>query len=159
MLLEHVVVSTIMEYAEKHQTLGFLRRNIKTMNERLKNAAYKAFVQPVLEYASPVWDPFTANNIKALEKVQRRLPLGKTVVGKTELQKISVRGHHATTALATLESGESKHASPPSTSSTMASCTLSKICLSKSDHPARTTRHTHNLTYDIPSHRTTDIDR
>jgi len=26
----------------------------------------------VLEYASPVWDPFTANNIKALEKVQRR---------------------------------------------------------------------------------------
>ena len=133
MLLEHVVVSTIMEYAEKHQTLGFLRRNIKIMNERLKNAAYKAFVQPALEYASPVWDPFTANSIKALEKVQRQLPLGKTVVGKstktvvgkTELQKISVRGRHATTALATLESGGSKHASPPSTSSTMASCTLS----------------------------------
>ena len=55
-----------------NKTLGFLRRNIKTINERLKNAAYKTFVRPVLEYASPVWDRFTANNIKALEKVQRR---------------------------------------------------------------------------------------
>ena len=25
----------------------------------------------MLEYANPVWDPFTANNTKALEKVQR----------------------------------------------------------------------------------------
>ena len=55
-----------------NKTLGFLRRNSKTLNERLKNAAYKTFVRPVLEYASPVWDPSTANNIKALEKVQRR---------------------------------------------------------------------------------------
>ena len=54
-----------------NKTLDFLRRNIKTTNQRLKNAAYKTFVRPVLEYASPVWDPFTANNIKALEKVQR----------------------------------------------------------------------------------------
>ena len=55
-----------------NKTLGFLRCNIKTTNERLKNVAYKAFVQPVLEYASPVWDPFIANNINALENVQRR---------------------------------------------------------------------------------------
>ena len=75
-----------------NKTLGFLKRNIKTTNERLGNTAYKAFVQPVLEYASPFWDPFTANNIKALEKVQR---VGK--VGKTKLQKISMHGHHATT--------------------------------------------------------------
>ena len=26
-------------------------------------------------------------------------------------------------------------------------------CFIKTDHPRRTTRHTHNLTYDIPSHR------
>ena len=55
-----------------NKTLGFLRRNIKITDERLKNAAYKAFVRPVIEYASPVWDSFTANNIKALEKIQRR---------------------------------------------------------------------------------------
>ena len=55
-----------------NKTLGFLRRNIKTINERIENAAYKTFVRPVLEYASPVWDPSTANNIKALQKVQRR---------------------------------------------------------------------------------------
>ena len=51
-----------------NKTLGFLRRNIKTTNERLKNAAFKAFVRPVLEYASPVWGPFTCNKIKAPEK-------------------------------------------------------------------------------------------
>ena len=53
-----------------NKTLGFLRRNIKTTNKRLKNATYKACVRPVLEYVSPVWDPFTASNIKPLEKVQ-----------------------------------------------------------------------------------------
>lgn len=51
--------------------MGFLRQNIKITNERLKNAAYKTSLQPVPEYASPVWDPFTANNIKALEKFQK----------------------------------------------------------------------------------------
>jgi len=32
---------------------------------------YKAMVRPVLEYASPVWDPNTAININLLESVQR----------------------------------------------------------------------------------------
>ena len=55
-----------------NQTLGFLRRNIKTNNKRLKEHAYNAFVRPILEYASPVWDPYYTDDIQALEKVQNR---------------------------------------------------------------------------------------
>ena len=36
-----------------NKTLGFLRCNMKTTNERLRNSACNAFVKPVLEYASP----------------------------------------------------------------------------------------------------------
>eukprot|EP00745_Piridium_sociabile_P028257 TRINITY_DN45450_c0_g1_i15.p1 TRINITY_DN45450_c0_g1~~TRINITY_DN45450_c0_g1_i15.p1 ORF type:complete len:218 (-),score=38.33 TRINITY_DN45450_c0_g1_i15:57-710(-) len=34
--------------------------------------AYKAFVRPLLEYASSVWDPYTQRNIDRIEAVQRR---------------------------------------------------------------------------------------
>ena len=37
-----------------NRTLGFLRRNI---SRDVKEMAYKGLVRPILEYASPVWDP------------------------------------------------------------------------------------------------------
>ena len=46
-----------------NQTLGFLRRNLKAGSVSIKERAYKALVRPVLEYASPVWDPYTAKDI------------------------------------------------------------------------------------------------
>ena len=58
--------------AKANRTLGFIRRNIKIPNQSLKQAAYRALVRPVLEYASPVWDPFTKENIQNIERVQRR---------------------------------------------------------------------------------------
>ncbi|KAK7094476.1 hypothetical protein V1264_006033 [Littorina saxatilis] len=55
-----------------NRALGFARRNIKLSNKKVKAAAYKALVRPILEYASPVWDPHTAEDSASLEKVQRR---------------------------------------------------------------------------------------
>ena len=40
-----------------NRTLGFLRRNISSCPRDVKKMAYKGLVRPVLEYASPVWDP------------------------------------------------------------------------------------------------------
>ena len=48
------------------QTLGFLRQNLALAPRETKDRAYKTLVRPKLEYASPVWNPYSK-----LEKVQR----------------------------------------------------------------------------------------
>ena len=63
-------IDSITKKASK--TLGFIRRNLKIGNKKTKETAYKALVRPLLEYAAPVWDPYTENEIEALEKIQRR---------------------------------------------------------------------------------------
>ena len=40
-----------------NQTLGFVRRNIKTKMPKVCETAYNTLVRPQLEYASAVWDP------------------------------------------------------------------------------------------------------
>ncbi|KAL8625339.1 hypothetical protein ACOMHN_044482 [Nucella lapillus] len=57
--------------SQANRSLGFLRRNVKVASRTIKEAAYKALVRPSLEYASAVWDPYTADDIATLEKVQR----------------------------------------------------------------------------------------
>ncbi len=55
-----------------NKTLGFVRRNIRTTNSKVKEHAYKALVRPQVEYASSIWDPYTKENIHKIEMVQRR---------------------------------------------------------------------------------------
>ena len=52
--------------------LGFLCRNLKAKNSQLRECAYKAIVRLRLEYAVPVWDPNTKDDINKIEMVQRR---------------------------------------------------------------------------------------
>ena len=54
------------------RSLGFIKRNIKTKNTKVREAAYKTMVRPKLEYASSVWDPHSKDQIYKLEMVQRR---------------------------------------------------------------------------------------
>ena len=53
------------------QTLGFVKRNTKSMSRSVRDAAYRSLVRPHLEYASVVWDPHTGRDIDRLEGVQR----------------------------------------------------------------------------------------
>ena len=55
-----------------NRTLGFLRRNLFSCPQEVKEAAYKGLVRPVLEYGSSVWDPHTKCLQEELEKVQNR---------------------------------------------------------------------------------------
>ena len=55
-----------------NRMLGFLRRNLKINSSDIKDRAYKAFVRPILKYASSVWDPYTQKSIDKLEDVQRQ---------------------------------------------------------------------------------------
>ena len=63
-------ITNITKKANK--TLGFLRRNLVIGSKKTREQAYKAFVRPVLEYCSPVWDPHAEKDKTALDKVQNR---------------------------------------------------------------------------------------
>ena len=58
--------------SKANKKLGFLRRNIKTRDQSLKEKAYKTIVRPTMEYCSTVWDPYYEMHSDTLEKVQRR---------------------------------------------------------------------------------------
>ena len=55
-----------------NNTCSFLYRNLKKCSKETKELAYRSMVRPILEYASPAWDPYTQCNINQLERVQRR---------------------------------------------------------------------------------------
>ena len=57
---------------EANQTLGFVKRNVKTKNQSVKELVYKTFVRHKVEYASTVWSPYTKKNIDQIEMLQRR---------------------------------------------------------------------------------------
>ena len=52
--------------------LNLCRRNLHMCPRGTKELAYKALVRPLLEYASPAWNPHTSRNIEKIEQVQRR---------------------------------------------------------------------------------------
>ncbi|XP_071123318.1 uncharacterized protein B0403.1-like [Mytilus edulis] len=58
--------------AKANKSLGFIRRNLKVQSQTIKERAYQTLIRPKLEYCCTVWDPFTDENIRSLEKVQRR---------------------------------------------------------------------------------------
>ena len=43
--------------AKASKTLRFLRRNLSECTKEVKRTAYTALVRPMMEYASPAWDP------------------------------------------------------------------------------------------------------
>ena len=57
---------------EANRTLGFLRRNLYSCPQEVKEAAYKGLVRPVLDYGSSVWDPPGVVLQEELESVQKR---------------------------------------------------------------------------------------
>jgi hypothetical protein len=46
-----------------NRTIGFLKRNLNIGFTTVKQNAYKALVRPLVEYASPVWDPYHQTEI------------------------------------------------------------------------------------------------
>ncbi len=57
--------------SKANRTLCFLCRN-RRASHAVKEQAYKTLVRPQLEYASPVWSPYTTKETRQVEKVQRR---------------------------------------------------------------------------------------
>ena len=55
-----------------NRTLGFLRRNLYSCPQEVKEAAYKGLVRPVLDYGSSLRDPQGVVLQEELESVQKR---------------------------------------------------------------------------------------
>ena len=58
--------------ASANQSLGFVKRKVKTRSRLNKTKVYKALVRPRLEYRSTEWDPQSKCATQRLEMVQRR---------------------------------------------------------------------------------------
>ena len=58
--------------SKANRTLGFLRRNLFSCPQDVKEGAYKTLVRPILEYGSTVWDPHCKGLNDELENVQKR---------------------------------------------------------------------------------------
>ncbi len=52
------------------RVLNFLRRNLYNCPRNIKETAYTAYIRPVAEYASAVWDPHQQYDVYNLEQVQ-----------------------------------------------------------------------------------------
>ena len=62
-----------MTLNKANKVLGSINRSVGTANAANVNALsmlYKSLVRPILEYAVPVWCPYRAKDIHALENVQ-----------------------------------------------------------------------------------------
>jgi ribonucleases P/MRP protein subunit RPP40 len=55
-----------------NRALGFVRRNLTKCSKEVRLKAYKSLVRPHLEYGCCAWDPYQANAVDFIEKVQRR---------------------------------------------------------------------------------------
>ena len=63
-------INTIANKASR--TLGFIKRNVKTLFQGTRELAYKSLVRPTIEYASSVWSPEQKELKYVVERVQRR---------------------------------------------------------------------------------------
>ena len=62
----------VEEFHKANKVLGLLKRTVRNKNMKNFTILYKTLVRPILEYASPVWSPRLAKDIREVEKVQRR---------------------------------------------------------------------------------------
>ena len=51
--------------------LGLIRRTLKPCCRDVKELAYLSMVRPIVEYAAPVWSPYTSKDVAKLEQVQK----------------------------------------------------------------------------------------
>ena len=73
-----------------NRTLGFLKRNLYSCPQEVKEAASKGLVRPVLDYGSSVWEPPGVVLQEELESVQKRA--ARFVTGNYNCETWSMTG-------------------------------------------------------------------
>ena len=69
----HLGTPTLTELLEMQIELwDTLEEILNQKNQKVRETAYNMLVRPQLEYAAPIWDPYTKEKTLQLEKIQRR---------------------------------------------------------------------------------------
>ena len=58
--------------AKAHKRANLILRTFESKDINLLIRAYLVYVRPIVEYNTVVWSPYTAKDIEAIERVQRR---------------------------------------------------------------------------------------
>ena len=135
--------------SKANKTLNFIRRNLQISSPKPKTTAYTTLVRPLLEFAPSVWDPYVQKDIKKVEMVQRRAARYVTNWYHNTSSVTDMLNHLQWTSLETRRQHQRlvmlykiHHdivAVPAATYMTPAT---------------RITRHTHPLTYQVPTYAT-----
>ena len=79
--IDHVVLKSL-------RTLGFINRISKDfITPTSYTLLYKALVRPLLEYASPIWSPYTQCDVKLLESVQHKFLRRLAFLNRTPMRR------------------------------------------------------------------------
>ena len=55
-----------------NQCIGLMKQCIESISEKIIKTLYETMIRPLLEYASPAWNPFYKKDVYELQKVQKR---------------------------------------------------------------------------------------
>ena len=64
--------------SKANQLIGLVKRNFVTKDAEVMRKIYETYIRPVIEYASPVWNPVQKGLINKLSKLQRRYWQGRS---------------------------------------------------------------------------------
>ena len=51
--------------------MGLLLRTFRSRNPKVLLPIYKTLIRPLVEYGTPIWNPYTKKDVKEIEHVQR----------------------------------------------------------------------------------------
>ena len=132
--------------SKANRTLGFLKRNLRINSQQLKTQAYTSLVRPLVEYASPVWDPYTQETIDQVESVQRRA--ARYVTNKYDWKK------SASDLIETLRWQSLEQRRQDARLTLLYKIANGLVHIEKDNRlipPRRTSRHTHGNSFQTPS--------
>ena len=62
-----------------NRILGIVSKTFECLDKQIFNHVYKGLIRPHLEYAAPVWSPYSKGQKEAIENVQRRATQGSHI--------------------------------------------------------------------------------
>ena len=80
LFLSSTIIGHVTQYCNHMVSNPDKNSNIKKVYTYHYYTAYNTLVRPQVEYASPVWSPYTQSSINKVEKIQKRAGICRWVI-------------------------------------------------------------------------------